>query len=308
MNNFYKYLKEAKSKGKERLTFPNIKRYTLNKELKSEIMIDKEKNIIAHLNNAIGTESKFIYYIPNHEVEAITLQPKDFGGLSKTNGYYYNKDNGRIISIGRYQNSLDGGREIEVPDSIGELTDLRFLFLCGDYSYGADVYWSVVFNGLPKTIGNLKELRKMDFTGNAINRLPDSIVDLKKLEVLDLSNNFFTEIPKAIFQLSSLKSLSFAGCKLTKITVEIEKIKVLNSLALSYNALTELPSSIGNLSNLEWLGISDNRIEQLPLSILNLKNLKEISLDKKCWKNSNKANNNLFENTFDEQKVKVRVY
>jgi hypothetical protein len=271
-------------------------------------ILEKEKFIINQLNSAIGRESKFIYQISGEEIEKISLSPQDFGGLNKTNGYYYNKETGRIISIGRYQNSMDGGKVIEVPNSISDLMELRFLILCGDYSSSSDPDWCIVFDGLPNTIGNLKELRKIDFTGNFSNTLPDSLVDLKKLEILDLSSNAYTVIPPVVLQLLELKTLSFNGCKLSSIPSTIDALENLKALALSYNQITNLPSTIGNLSNLEWLAISNNKIESLPLSLLELKNLKEIILDKKCWVNSNKTNDFVFEKTFSQRGVQVNVY
>ena len=62
---------------------------------------------------------------------------------------------------------------------------------------------------LPKEIGNLENLEKLDISNNAIETLPEEIVNLTKLNELTLVNNFFYgKWPDVIERLPNLKRLN----------------------------------------------------------------------------------------------------
>lgn len=66
----------------------------------------------------------------------------------------------------------------EIPESIGAMTNLKFLELAGN---------NIV--SLPETFGQLSNLKDLDLSDNRISRLPNSFTKLQRLETLYLKNN-----------------------------------------------------------------------------------------------------------------------
>lgn len=60
---------------------------------------------------------------------------------------------------------------------------------------------------LPRNIGDMKDLKKIDLSYNFLASIPKSIEALDKLEVLDLKANTFKSFPSALKSLSNLKIL-----------------------------------------------------------------------------------------------------
>lgn len=88
---------------------------------------------------------------------------------------------------------------------------------------------------LPKTIGNLRNLKRLLFLRNRLTFLPDEICTLKNLTEINTNWNRLTALPNDIGELSKLRDLALSG-----------------------NRLTELPSSITKLVNLNYFDISGN--------------------------------------------------
>ena len=111
---------------------------------------------------------------------------------------------------------------------------------------------------IPDSIGNLKNLEKLNLNGNSITSIPDSIGNLKKLKHLDLGNNYLNSLPDSIGNLESLEEL-----------------------ILYYNHLETLPESIGQLKNLRFLNLnclnSENPVT-LPKTIVLLSNLEGLTV------------------------------
>ena len=153
------------------------------------------------------------------------------------------------------------------PESIGNLTSLRLLFL-RDHNLIT----------IPESIGNLTSLRYLSFRSNRLETIPESIGNLKFLKILHLENNPLKSIPESIGNLKSLKELYLSGTKLTMLPESIGNLSSLRYLSLGNNQLTTLPESIGNLSSLRTLLLGKNRLEVLPETIGNLKSLKVLYL------------------------------
>ena len=94
-------------------------------------------------------------------------------------------------------------------------------------------------SSLPKSIGELQHLVKLDLDYNELEVLPESIVQLQQIEVLWLYHNNLSSIPKSIGQLQNLRSL-----------------------ILKDNIISSIPKSIGQLQNLKKLWIDDNPISE----------------------------------------------
>lgn len=142
---------------------------------------------------------------------------------------------GRFSAYGSFAD-FSGARLTELPDWIGDLTDLTELNFNDNQ-----------LTQLPNSIGNLTNLTVLSLRGNRIHQLPDSIGNLNRLTVLDLDNNALTKLPDSIGNLTELTELH-----------------------LSENQLNQLPDSIGNLTELNLLDLRANQLALLPSAMANL--------------------------------------
>lgn len=208
---------------------------------------------------------------------------------------------------------LSGLGLTELPDAIGQLTQLENLNLAGNkldvlpdfislLSQLKDLYLSNnQLIGLSESIGQLTQLRELYISANQLIVLPESIGKLTRLRILKLENNQLTTLPTAIGKLTQLQSLtisdnqltlfpdflghltqlqmlSFSGNQLTVLPAIIGQLTQLRELYISKNQLILLPESIGNLTKLQVLDLIGNRLVALPESLRNLKSLKELYL------------------------------
>ena len=184
----------------------------------------------------------------------------------------------------------------ELPESIGNLTSLKKLFL----GYNT-------LTRLPESIGNLTSLENLNLRANKMELLPDSIGNLKSLILLSLNSmeipefigepstgrdkiqkkyrsemsdlNRLTTLPESIGNLISLTNLQLQQNQLAILPESIGDMKSLKSINFNDNLLKTLPESIGNLSSLRSFWLNDNRLEALPESIGNLKSLQVLYLN-----------------------------
>ncbi|MCP4221171.1 MAG: hypothetical protein GY765_41460 [bacterium] len=119
---------------------------------------------------------------------------------------------------------------------------------------------------LPDSIGNLTQLESLDLSGNQLTKFPDSIGNLTQLESLNLSGNQLTKFPDSIGNLTQLKSLNLKDNQLPKLPDTIGNLTQLGELNLSINCLSKLPESIGNLTKLVYLSLTKNNLNDLPTS------------------------------------------
>nr|XP_028962312.1 TMV resistance protein N [Malus domestica] len=124
---------------------------------------------------------------------------------------------------------------------------------------------------IPKDIGLLSSLVRLNLSGNHLVSLPASISGLSKLHYLNLENCSLCEraIPEDIGFLSSLETLDLSS--------GLSKLQYLN---LENCSLCEraIPEDIGFLSSLETLDLSGNHFVSLPASFSGLSNLRNFFL------------------------------
>ncbi|XP_057818922.1 disease resistance protein TAO1 [Cryptomeria japonica] len=142
------------------------------------------------------------------------------------------------------QLELCGCKELrELPESIGFLTELKFL----DLSNCCNLIQ------LPNTISNLKSLEVL-FLSNChrIRMLPDSFEDLGVLKKVKLDGMPLKNLPKSFRWLSCLEKLSLHGC----------------------HELRSLPQPLGELNRLRYLDLHGcSSLQTLPNSIYELESL-----------------------------------
>jgi Leucine-rich repeat (LRR) protein len=166
------------------------------------------------------------------------------------------------LSLGGYQSHL------KLPDSIGNLKNLVKLQLgrtCGEK--------------LPESIGNLQYLKELSLNYYRNKNLPDSIGNLKNLAKFELHDTYIEKLPDSIGNLQSLTKLSLVSNEnLESLPNSMGNLQSLKELSLKYNKnLKYLPDTIGNLQSLTKLLLESNEnLENLPNSIGNLQSLTEI--------------------------------
>ncbi len=133
-------------------------------------------------------------------------------------------------------------------------------------------------NKLPKWIGELRNLQKLNLGYNNLRELPESIGGLRNLQALYLSGNKLRELPESIGKLTNLQELYLADNNLLVLPESIGNLKNLKTIYLSSNELRELPESIDGLRNLQRLNLSYNNLRELPESIGGLRNLQVLYL------------------------------
>jgi len=180
---------------------------------------------------------------------------------------------------GQISLDLSGRRIEELPESIGELTNLtslnlennRLTVLSESIRQLTNLISLNLYNNqlraLPKSIGHLINLTSLDLNSNRLTTLPESIGQLINVLSLDLRYNQLTSLPESIGQLTNLTSLVLYGNRLRTLPESIGQLTNLTSLILGCNQLTALPESIGESNRLKVLNLKDNQLHELPESV-----------------------------------------
>ncbi|KAJ8752451.1 hypothetical protein K2173_004087 [Erythroxylum novogranatense] len=180
---------------------------------------------------------------------------------------------GRVIALnitGSIASLLAG----TVPDSIGNLTELRSLILSHNALSGE----------IPASIGNLRFLEVLEFQGNNFSGIiPARLSTLQSLQVLNFSfNSLSGEIPGDLIGSGNLRVIDLSNNKLIgdiRINGSRECLG-LKHLKLSNNLLeNNIPKQIGNCKNLRTLLLDGNNLGgQIPVEIGQLPELRVLDV------------------------------
>ncbi|GLJ20838.1 hypothetical protein SUGI_0379990 [Cryptomeria japonica] len=174
-------------------------------------------------------------------------------------------------SIGRLSNSFSfldlHLNEIvgNIPDEIGNLTDLAFLSLEANQLNGT----------IPSALGKLPNLERLYLSSNNLQgRIPESFGQSKKLGLLILSNNMLSgRIPNSLGDLPQLRRLKLHYNQLSgKIPASLGRCKTLETVDLAHNKLTgNIPPEVAGLQNLQfYFNVSGNLLQGSILEISKL--------------------------------------
>ena len=147
----------------------------------------------------------------------------------------------------------------EVPESLGQLTQLQSLDLSGNQ-----------LTTLPEWLGRLTQLKTLYLYRNQLTTLPEGLGRLTQLKTLDLAGNQLTTLPEGLAQLTQLEVLFLHVNRLTALPESLGQLTKLKRLWLLENRLESLPESVGDLAALECLYASENRLTSLPRSLAKL--------------------------------------
>jgi Leucine-rich repeat (LRR) protein len=156
---------------------------------------------------------------------------------------------------------------IELPESLGQLTQLRSLNLSGNQ-----------LATLPEWLGRLTQLQSLNLSSNQLATLPEWLGRLTQLQSLNLSNNEVAVLPEWLGRLTQLQSLALFAIRLKALPEWLGQLTKLQSLNLSGNQLVTLPESLGQLTELQSLDLSDNQLAMLPESLGQLIELQSLDL------------------------------
>jgi Leucine-rich repeat (LRR) protein len=177
---------------------------------------------------------------------------------------------------------------IELPDSIGNLTNLKKLQLA-----------EIGLTEVPASIGNLTNLTELDLSDNKLTVVPESIGNLTNLIELYLGYNQISELPESIGNLKNLNVLrlqsnnflyipEFIGDfhHLTELGLDLNdkqpseflgNLTNLTNLELNFDG-EKLPEFVGKLTNLKRFRLRANRLSEIPECVSDFLNLTEFEL------------------------------
>lgn len=159
-----------------------------------------------------------------------------------------------------------GGFLKEVSNKISNLKNLKTLSLSNN-----------ALDCIPNAITNLTNLKKLILKNNQIESINGNINNLSNLEILILDYNGLRWIPENLrFVLPNLRYLSMRKCNLCRPSDFIFYIK-LSSRPLHFSLFSDHTDEY--LLKLEKLDLSYNSIKKFPKEILMMKNLKKLILE-----------------------------
>ena len=148
-----------------------------------------------------------------------------------------------IIIINEFQNTTDS---FKLGTQTWNNGRLRFL-VAGYYFNGVEE----IIHTIPESIGQLDDLRSLYLEWNEIEILPDSFTNLTKLVNLYISNNQLIALPENFGNLTNLYILDLGYNQLSAIPESITNLEILSYLWLFNNQITALPENFCDL-NLNW--------------------------------------------------------
>ncbi|MCQ0111312.1 Leucine-rich repeat (LRR) protein [Zhouia amylolytica] len=244
-------------------TYSLIIEYTPNER---KILIDLYQ---ANLENLLNWD---ITSLNIAEWEGITLYDQRVTQIDLTNKNIENL----IPQIGKLtqltdlvvQNTDSALKMNSIPEEIGNLTNLRSLFLNGNN-----------INSIPASIGNLTQLDRLALNSNRIAWLPEELGNLTNLKWLILSDNNIQFLPISVGNLTSLTELFLNNNQLQEIPEELGNLKEIKVLRLRTNKLISLNNSVIDMTQIETVDLAYNDFQQFPSQLIEMDNLKNILFD-----------------------------
>ncbi|MHC4880073.1 MAG: leucine-rich repeat domain-containing protein [Planctomycetota bacterium] len=161
------------------------------------------------------------------------------------------RDGATELDLSWKWNSEGSGKLTELPESLGQLTQLQTL----------EVY-SNQLTSLPASTGNLQQLRILIVNDNKLTGLPKSVANLQNLRELSvgkgMGGNPLGQLPDCIRGLIHLDELNANDCELTSIPDWIGELVALRELYIPNNQLKTLPASLARLEQLRELAVGKN--------------------------------------------------
>ena len=211
------------------------------------------KNVEFYEGDLVDMESRVIIELQRIINDSIVEMPE----LDYIDNGYVGKENIKELTL----NSKDLSY---IPESIKDLEFLEILQINSN------------LESIPKSIGNLSNLRILDLEDNELKSIPENIGELKNLKVLNLGMNEINKIPDSIGELVNLERLDIMFNPIEYLPKNFEKLMILKDLSISFGNIDKFQSSISTLMTLRTLSIEGGVFTQIPESLFNLIYLEEL--------------------------------
>ncbi|GLJ27367.1 hypothetical protein SUGI_0537090 [Cryptomeria japonica] len=141
------------------------------------------------------------------------------------------------------------------------------------------------FKGFPKSIGHLKQLKKIVLDGMLwMESLSEEFCLLQSLEHLEFKRCYrLSSLPNSMGNLRNLRHLNFFRCdELGRLPDSCKELRLLQYLSINNSSNVTFKSDImENMSRLEFLDFSRcSKVEELPRHITNQASLRELYLER----------------------------
>ena len=160
-----------------------------------------------------------------------------------------------------------------LPEELCELNELCMLLLrtvfpkkTAGNAFGSENS----FTRLPDSIGQLTNLRLLNLSYTKLAALPESIGELSELNTLYLGYSQITSLPGSVGKLRKLQVLYLQGTKLTELPETLCSLPELRELSLRNTKVRELPEAFGQLTSLKTLNLAGCRLRSIPYSLVQL--------------------------------------
>lgn len=208
------------------------------------------------------------------------------------NGLESSADFKNIKSIGLADKGVSG----RIPAAIGELTQLRYLFLSDNelggtipdelfslpYLENIDLSDNLYDIAIPKEFGTMASLRILMLRENGfIGTIPSEILSNTDIKVLDVSSNELSgALPTGLNQMTGLEYLAVSDNNWGGTLPDLSALSALKTLSAWNCKLTgQIPDSVYSLLNLQVLDLAGNSFEgEISSAIGNLTALQLLSL------------------------------
>nr|POE55443.1 tmv resistance protein n [Quercus suber] len=254
---------------------------------------EMESLVTLNLTHCLKVKKIPEFCLPNTICSLTSLNNLDLFGCSKFDKLQ--EDLGNIVSLKKLCLSETAIKEL--PSSFEFLIGLTSLDLtyCKNFVLLSSTICSLKsldeiilsrcskFDKLPKDLGNIISLKKLNLSGTGIKELPSSVkflIGLTSLNLIDCKK--FVLLSSTICSFKSLDEIILSECsKFDKLPKDLGNIVSLKTLCLSRTAIKELPSSVEFLIGLETLFLEDcKKFVLLPSTVGSLKSLKKMWLSR----------------------------
>jgi Leucine-rich repeat (LRR) protein len=201
-------------------SFDSFEQAFVAPEKVTTLSITKYDPAIKHLPSQLGTLINLVE-LDISCLENLEDLPSEIGNLKKLEKLIIDNGNGC-------------GMNISLPESIGNLSNLKVLRLYGaldptDLSDTNKPIPPSKVKSLPGTIGKLQNLEELDLGRNRIKSIPSQIGSLQNLKRLALDHNDIDELPAFVGNLKNLQELSVCdngGIKLPTSLSNLNGLKI----------------------------------------------------------------------------------
>jgi hypothetical protein len=121
--------------------------------------------------------------------------------------------------------------------------------------------------------------KRADLSNLKLKTLPKELFELKDLQRLDLSGNPVAITGDELTALQQLHTIELTSCQLEEVPAVLAKMTSLETLSLSYNNISTLPDSFSALHNLKKLLLYNCQLKAVPAVLKTLPKLEVLNID-----------------------------